>query len=149
MPEKMETQPETVIQGCLAKREAYLAELFNDFYHNICEDRSVTYLPEDFTVTVADITKTDRVIYAELPEDQDGGRMYCMAYAFVYKTTETGGVSDAVYYTVEASDSGIPCFGKMTSYGLHSNFGDIFPTRKENIKAIYKLSRGWTIRRTK
>ena len=139
IPETIQKQAETFIKNCLTNREEYMAYLFNNYFHSLCKDNSVRYTPGDFRITDNKMSGKDRILYIELPRQYYDSTVYCTAYAVAYRVSLFGKIQNARYFSVEGSVFGTDCIGSVHPSGRHINYGDAFPTRDENLAAIYKL----------
>ena len=139
IPETIQNQAETFIKSCLQHREEYMAYLFNNYFQNICIDNRIQYTPGDFCITENKMSGKDRILYIELPQQYYDSTVYCTAYAIAYSTSMFGKIQKARFFSVEGSVFGTGCIGSVHPNGQHINYGDAFPSRGENLTAIYKL----------
>jgi len=140
MPEAVENQGETFIKSCLKGGGEFMAFLYNNYFHNLCKDTSVSYTAGDFGISENRMSPREYILYIDLPREHYDSTVYCTAYAIAYQKSMLGKISYARFYTVEASVFGTGCIGTMQG-GTHVNYGDAHPEAGENIRAIYKLYR--------
>ena len=127
----------------LEKREQYLCDYFNIYYEKIGNPLFFTANPKRFSVDQFLITEKasdngSKIIYISLPDEHEGSRVYCTAYAFVYH--EENGVIDAFkMFTIEKSIFNTTCIAQMWD-GQRINIGEATGSAEGDIAFLEKIT---------
>ena len=136
MPDLIGKSGSTFVKRCLKEKERHICEIYNYFFQKVFKNFQITYNEKDFCISDHKMSGHQRILYISLPPKHDDSTVFCTAYAVFYEKNLFG-IGNTQFYTVEASVFNTTCIGTMSPDGTHLNFGEAYPTREQNLQAIY------------
>lgn len=129
-----------LIKSILTDGENKIYKIFDEYYQKIKNriKKEQVFKRSDFKVTDFAVTKTNHVLYVDLPKDLEKSRSYCSAYAFTYSKTLFG-MKNIRFFTVEYEFEGTSCIGSIEEDGSHSNYGDASEDIQVNVNRISRV----------